>query len=147
MRQTHFAAANMLWPHGVVPPRWNSVYTISKRTGGYRIRPYKIFYFLQINAEEPISKRNRFSRPNHSEMSSSTYSIIDLFYLVKQLKQKIPRAVGTHHRRRLHHIPCASARVHHIPTWECITFESAFPQENEKASHKTGFFVILFRTI
>ena len=34
--------------------------------------------------EESISKRNRFSRPNHSETNSSTVSISDLFNLVKQ---------------------------------------------------------------
>lgn len=41
-------------------------------------------YILQNIEEESISKRNRFSRPNHSNQNSSTISVADLFELVKQ---------------------------------------------------------------
>ena len=41
-------------------------------------------YILQNIEEEPVSKRNRLSRPNHLKTSSSVISISDLFKIVKQ---------------------------------------------------------------
>lgn len=46
--------------------------------------PIRRDYILQNIEEESVSKRNRFSRPNHSEKNSSNMSISDLFSLVKE---------------------------------------------------------------
>ena len=53
-------------------------------------------YILQNIEEEPISKRNRFSRPNHLKTNSSVISISDLFKIVKQYDKDFkPKSVNS----------------------------------------------------
>jgi len=80
MFHTMYAYTEVLGYPALLKIKVEELFYHNRETSGILKRDY----ILQNIEEESISKRNRFSRPNHSETNSSNMSISDLFALVKQ---------------------------------------------------------------